>query len=223
MGDWLLTIAKKRRKMFQTDQSVLWEGVSNMDKTLKKDLIADAALSCFLSSGYSCTSVDEIVKASGTSKGGIYWHFKSKDEIFLYIIDKRFNEWDQEFAARLNADGSAKEELSKFVDFFLEIIFAPVLALMHEFILQAKDEEVLKRVHDFSKTSNRSDIIKKIIQKSIANGEFRSIDPEAAANVFIGIFEGIGLQWFTQHKDQRALERTAKTALDIFWKGMSIK
>lgn len=49
-----------------------------MDKDSKKDLIADAALACFLSTGYGGTSVDDIVKASGMSKGGIYWHFKSR-------------------------------------------------------------------------------------------------------------------------------------------------
>lgn len=192
-----------------------------MDKTLKKDLIADAALSCFLSSGYNCTSVDEIVKAVGTSKGGIYWHFKSKDEIFLYIINKWFNECDQEFTDRLDADASAKEELAKFVDFFLEIIFAPVLALIHEFILQAKDEEVLKRVYECSRKSKGYSIVKNIIQNSINNGEFRALDPEAAASVFIGIFNGIGMQWFIQHRDKKDLEHTAKTALNIFLKGLS--
>ncbi|MDD2421598.1 MAG: TetR/AcrR family transcriptional regulator [Heliobacteriaceae bacterium] len=191
-----------------------------MEKTSKKDLIADAALNCFLSSGYSGTSMDEIVKASGISKGGIYWHFKSKDEIFLYIIQKRFSDWDQDLLARLKGVDSTKEALSKFVDFFLEIIVAPLLALTYEFLLYTKDKETLDRVYKYTNRSHKN-VILTIIQDGINNGELKTFDPEITANVFIGIIEGISLQWFTQHNDKKTLERSAKTALHIFFTGIS--
>ncbi|MDD4238547.1 MAG: TetR/AcrR family transcriptional regulator [Desulfotomaculaceae bacterium] len=194
-----------------------------MGKSLKKDLIADAALACFLASSYNGTSMDEIVKVSGLSKGGIYWHFKSKDEIFLYIIENRFSEWNTELLTRLKSDDSPKEALSKFVEFFLELILAPVLALIHEFLLHIKDKEMLDRACGIMNHSNNSNIIKQVIQDGIDKGEFRALDPETAANVFTGIFEGLSLQWFTQYNDQKVLERTAKTALDIFFEGISNK
>lgn len=191
-----------------------------MGKELKKDLIADAALSCFLSSGYSGTSMDEIVKASGMSKGGIYWHFRSKDEIFLHIIGKWIDEWDRELMARLKSDGSAKENLAKVEEHYLEKISAPILALIQEFVLQAKHKEILDRLQLCIDNSKRKSVIKNIIQKAVDKGEFKNLDAEAAANVFIGIFEGIGLQWLTQHRDKKLLELTAKTALDIFFEGI---
>jgi AcrR family transcriptional regulator len=194
-----------------------------VDKQLKKDLIADAALACFLSSGYNGTSMDEIVKASGISKGGIYWHFKSKDEIFLYIIEKCFSEWNNELANRLESDDSAREALGKFLEFFLEVIAAPILSLTHEFLLHIKDKEMLDRACTYMDHSNKSSIIKNVIQDGIAKGEFKALDPETAANIFIGIFEGISLQWFSQHNDKKMLERTAQTALDIFFEGISSK
>jgi len=192
-----------------------------VDKPLKKDIIADTALACFLSSGYNGTSMDEIVKASGISKGGIYWHFKSKDEIFLYIIEKRFNEWNNELSTRLKSNDSAKESLSKFVEFFLELIVAPFLTLTHEFLVQIKDKEMLSRACACINNSNRSNVIKNVIKAGITKGEFKDLDPETAANVFISIFEGISLHWFAQQNDKKILERTAKTALDIFFEGIS--
>jgi AcrR family transcriptional regulator len=218
-----LTRLKKRRKIVPDRPVGFHRRQIIVDKKLKKDLIADAALSCFLSSGYSGTSIDEIVRTSGFSKGGIYWHFKSKDEIFLYIINKHFNEWDREFSARLKDDDSAKEVLSKFVDFFLEIIVAPFLALIHEFLLHTKDKEILNRVYDCINNPKKDSIINNVIRDGIKNGEFKALDPVTAANVFIGIFEGISLQWFTQHKDKKILEQTAKTALHIFFEGISNK
>jgi len=193
-----------------------------MDKPIKKDLIADAALACFLTSGYSGTTMDDIVKASGISKGGIYWYFKSKDEIFLYIIEKCFNDWNKELAIRLKKDDPATVALGKFVDYFLEVIVAPVLALTHEFIIHIKDKAALNKAYTYISNVNKN-VIKKIIQDGITKGEFKAVNPETAANVFTGIFESISFQWFTRYNDRKILEQNAKTALDIFLQGISNK
>jgi AcrR family transcriptional regulator len=194
-----------------------------MDKDLKKDLIADAALSCFLSTGYGGTSVDDIVKASGMSKGGIYWHFKSKEEIFLYLAQKWLNDSERELQDLLTGNYSAVEKLVRLKEKFLETINGPVSAIIYEFNLQAKDELKLKRLHALIKESKRKTIIKDYILLAIRRGEFRPLDAEAAAEVLIGIFEGISLQWFIQQKDRTKQERTANMSLDIFFNGVLAK
>ncbi len=51
--------------------------------------IEDAAIELFLEHGYHATSMREIAEHAGLALGGIYNHFKSKDEIFEgIIIDK---------------------------------------------------------------------------------------------------------------------------------------
>lgn len=194
-----------------------------MDKDLKKDLIADAALACFLSTGYGGTSVDDIVKASGMSKGGIYWHFKSKEEIFLYLLKKWMNETERTIQDQLTGSGSAVEKLLGLKEQFLERINEQVSAIIYEFNLQAKDEAVLKKLHVLLNDSKRKTILKDYILLAIRQGEFRPLDAEAAANVLISIFEGMSLQWFIQHKDKKTFERTANLALDIFFNGVLTK
>ena len=49
----------------------------------------------FVQKGYKATSIEDIVAATGSSKGNIYYHFKSKEGLFLYLID----EWDREWEA----------------------------------------------------------------------------------------------------------------------------
>ncbi|HJV44839.1 MAG TPA: TetR/AcrR family transcriptional regulator [Bacillota bacterium] len=58
------------------------------EKSLK-DRIVETALQLFEVHGYHKVTVDQIVKESGTSKGGFYHNFKSKDEL-LYIIHDDF-------------------------------------------------------------------------------------------------------------------------------------
>ncbi len=183
-------------------------------------MIADAALSCFLSTGYGGTSVDDIVKSAGISKGGLYWHFKSKEEIFLHLIKKWINETEERLLALLTGNGSAKEKLKKLEEYYLEQINGPVSALLYEFTLQAKDKEILNKLKTCIRNFKRKSIIKDFILSAIHKGEFRPLDADKAANVLISIFEGMGLQWFIQQKDKKTLQHTANMALDIFFEGV---
>lgn len=52
-----------------------------------KERIIDTALDLFVKKGYHGVTVDQIVTEAGTSKGGFYHNFKSKDELLYYIHD----------------------------------------------------------------------------------------------------------------------------------------
>jgi len=49
----------------------------------RKEDIFEAALKCFNETGYYKTTIDKIAEKAKISKGGIYYHFKSKEELFL--------------------------------------------------------------------------------------------------------------------------------------------
>lgn len=49
--------------------------------------ILDAAMHVFSEKGYHDAAVDDIVRASATSKGAVYFHFPSKEQLFLRLID----------------------------------------------------------------------------------------------------------------------------------------
>jgi len=56
-------------------------------KSNKRKQILDSALQIFVKKGYSDTRMDDIVKISGMSKGAIYHHYRSKNDLFLDLID----------------------------------------------------------------------------------------------------------------------------------------
>ena len=57
-------------------------------KDLTKNKILDVAENHFSKNGYYKTPLDEIVKKSKISKGGIYFHFPSKENLFLSVMDR---------------------------------------------------------------------------------------------------------------------------------------
>jgi TetR/AcrR family transcriptional repressor of nem operon len=59
---------------------------SKGDRTRSK--ILDEAAQVFNRKGFSATSINDILKASGTTKGNLYFHFSSKGEIGLEVLKR---------------------------------------------------------------------------------------------------------------------------------------
>ena len=64
-----------------------------------RDLIVKKSIALFLKTSFKATSIQHITAALGITKGAFYWHFKSKDELLLTIIDK----YENEFLSKLYA------------------------------------------------------------------------------------------------------------------------
>jgi TetR/AcrR family acrAB operon transcriptional repressor len=50
--------------------------------------IIDAARDAFFQNGVTSTSLDQIAKAAGVTRGAIYWHFADKAELFYAMRDE---------------------------------------------------------------------------------------------------------------------------------------
>ena len=58
----------------------------NVNKT--KKLIFESAIKIFSESGYRGATMDDIAANAGLAKGTLYYHFKSKEEIFNFIVEE---------------------------------------------------------------------------------------------------------------------------------------
>ena len=56
------------------------------DKAATRERILQAAMSVFAERGYGAASVDEIARQAGSSKGGVYFHFANKQQIFESLV-----------------------------------------------------------------------------------------------------------------------------------------
>ena len=61
--------------------------MSKDKKIIKKETIIKAAEKLFGKRGYKGVSVDDIVAKAGIAKGTFYLYFKSKDELYAFIVD----------------------------------------------------------------------------------------------------------------------------------------
>ena len=57
-----------------------------LEKEERKKQIKEVALQLFIEKGLVRTTMDDIIEKMGISKGGLYYHYKNKEEIFSELI-----------------------------------------------------------------------------------------------------------------------------------------
>jgi len=58
-----------------------------------KDTIIHESLKLFSLNGFLSTSIQDILSAANTSKGGFYNHFSSKEDLFFQVLDEARKIW----------------------------------------------------------------------------------------------------------------------------------
>ncbi len=88
----------------------------------KREDILNSALKLFLEKGFSATSVEEITKLAGISKGSFYTYFHSKESLLNEIIHLFLEEVSRKFSHILeNKKGKPLEFLEVFFDLNLDL------------------------------------------------------------------------------------------------------
>eukprot|EP01031_Cornospumella_fuschlensis_P049721 gene49721-60863_t len=60
----------------------------NEDALATRNSLLDAAELLFQAQGVSRTSLNDIAKHAGTTRGAIYWHFKDKADLFNAMMER---------------------------------------------------------------------------------------------------------------------------------------
>ncbi|WP_052366650.1 TetR/AcrR family transcriptional regulator [Geomicrobium sp. JCM 19055] len=84
---------------------------------MKEKVIIESAKQLFIEKGFKETSMNDIVKASNSSKGNLYHHFKNKDALFLRILKEDNQSWSEEWHKEEQNYTTAEEKLYAFADY----------------------------------------------------------------------------------------------------------
>jgi AcrR family transcriptional regulator len=72
--------------------------------------LMEAATRVFTKRGLQQASVDEVAEDAGYTKGAFYANFKSKEELFLAMLDERFAERVEELDRIISSSGDMEEQ-----------------------------------------------------------------------------------------------------------------
>ena len=149
------------------------------------NLILDVAFRLFMKKGYEHTSIQDIVNhLGGLSKGAIYHHFKSKEDILVAVTDRITAESNQMLAdIRDCPDLSGKEKLK---------------AIFKESICRPEQNDIFTVAPDFNNNPKllfnllhetveeaAPDYILPIIRQGILDGSIQTDYPEQLAELIL--------------------------------------
>lgn len=81
-----------------------------------KEHILEESLKLFSLKGFLSTSMSDILKASGTSKGGFYNHFASKEALLFEVIDRARRNWREKNLDGLEATASPLGRIKRLLE-----------------------------------------------------------------------------------------------------------
>jgi len=189
-----------------------------MKKELTRQIILKAALDCFIKEGYVNTSMNDIVKNSGISKGGIYWHFKSKEEMFVQMIEEAYDVWLSNVNSALSHISDPLEKLRKYGQLFYSQIDMPVFRIIPESYWGEVGEHYRARLNECY--SKDDDLIFSIFEEAISQNKLIITDPKSLTWIYISTLEGLFAELSLQWEQREELEVYFDQAIEIFLNGI---
>ena len=186
--------------------------------TNTKDTIIKTAQQLFGRFGLNKTTVDEIAKLARIGKGTIYHYFKSKEDIFVEVIDKESQYLKEKILQAVQQADSPKEKLRIFTLTRIRVIkeLANIYyVLQSEYLLQYDFVEKARQNNFREEIS----IVKNILEEGINSGIFEVEDAEATAFAMITVLKGLEYPWTikTLHSD---IEKSVDTMMRILLRGI---
>lgn len=175
--------------------------------------ILEAAIQVFSSKGYHDTRVDEIVDVSQTSKGSVYFHFPSKEDIFLALVDEFAALLEKRLKRVLETETSGVRRVQAALRVCVET-FGSQRALAKIFLIQAVGLGEAFETKRQQVNEKFALIIQEQIEQAIVEGEIPPLDSETAAHVWMGALYDVIVRWVqTGHPEPERMLPTLQTML----------
>ena len=176
-----------------------------------RKLIIDSSLKLFANKGFHGTSISDIAKAAGISKGLAYNYFESKQKIVEAIFEEA-----------ISTGSELEKELNSIKNPYKKLEF-----LIHTMFDYVKYQEEYWRLYfaitlqpELFTTSQSINVEFAQIFIKMTEKIFRKLgvkDPAMESRIFMAGFDGLGLQYFF-YRDKFPFERIKKYYLEKYSK-----
>ncbi|WP_042346738.1 TetR/AcrR family transcriptional regulator [Bacillus massiliigorillae] len=181
--------------------------------------IAKIAEELFSQKGYAATSMEDITTASGSSKGSIYYHFKSKEKLFMFIVETAANEWKEEWAKIEVNCKTNTEKLYAISEHYVKDFQNPIFSAMEEYgNSQVVNEEATAELLNIIR-NQYFETYENILKDGIAAGEFIDENPRELMYMLFALHNGLGVAYYEMDFDD--LKELYRKSTDFLLRGLA--
>jgi len=174
--------------------------------TRRRERILDAAFAVFSQRGYREAGVDEVGRQAETSKGGVYFHFPTKESLFLELLRTTADRLTDKVERTIAPYDDPIERADVALQTVLGV-FAGHRTMARLFLIDAvgagkEFQAELQRLHQRFAT-----IIAAQLDEAIAAGTIAPIDTDIVGMAWFGALNEVVMRWLMA-PDPGRLEET---------------
>jgi AcrR family transcriptional regulator len=190
----------------------------------RRDEILSAAECLFSKHGFFKTSMAEIAGAAQFAMGTVYRFFKSKEDIYISLVEAKVEELMSLLEERISQANTATEKIQAVIkvklafadknrDFFR--IYVSEWSGFEWTVKSAFGDQVWKRY------LAQIQLVADLVREGIRKGEFREIDPEDTSLAFHGMLNSTIYVWILQASPTKSLVAKGELLGSLFLNGIA--
>lgn len=160
------------------------------DKTRQE--IRDKAYQLFAEKGFKEVTMKDICERTGLSRGGLYRHYESTEQIFLEIVNGFSGQQKNEVFAKMEQHVPAAAILEELLSRYeremndSENSFSLAICEYYSNPAVSKEDNSVKRQYEISKSTWTA-----LINYGMGTREFNRVDPESVFYIIVFAYQGV--------------------------------
>lgn len=194
------------------------------EAAITRQSLLKAALVVFSRSGYSAASLEDVAAEACLTRGAIYWHFRSKADLYGALLDATAARSTQIVQAAMAQGGRLTDILRRIFVRLLETVEndPELRAVMEISLFKSERTPELAEIYRLRQESERALLlgIASAFRQGIVSGEMRGdLDPREMAQAFLALQNGAIYQWLYDPQTS-SLAASAPAMAEIFLRGV---
>jgi TetR/AcrR family acrAB operon transcriptional repressor len=189
-----------------------------------RENVLTAALKVFSQCGYSAARLEDVARAAGVTRGAVYHHFGSKEELYKALVTEKSTGINQLSEDIITQGGPPIEILRRLLVRLFEYAEEDeeYRSLLELTVFKVELTEGLKAIMKDTISGRRqlAAYFQDLLAQGVKAGEIRPDLPvKTAAHALVSYMNGVGLIWI-QDPEAFSIREDAEALVDVFMKGI---
>jgi AcrR family transcriptional regulator len=149
--------------------------------------LLDAALALFVEKGFTATRAEEVAARAGVSKGTLFLYFQSKEDLFKAVIRENIGSLFPAWFEELDTFKGSSADMVKFaMNAWWERVGNTAASGIVKLVMsEAQNFPDVAAFYQADVVVPGTQLLQRILQRGVANGEFRAMDTDKAVYALI--------------------------------------
>lgn len=184
-----------------------------------RERMLEVARDLFVKNGYSATTTADIVKYSGGSKGTLYYHFETKENLFLEILKQEEDSWTQFWKAEDEKCANNTERFHRFNELsaIYDGYYPLQVAIIEFYSTEHESKRIQETIHEMEQRYVNQ--YYEIFSAGNEAGEWNIEDIDSASQIAAATINGLII--FTLKSDKDTRKELIERFSNVYLKGIA--